>query len=70
VFNCSDHPKVKVGLITEDQAFDEIIRNFNDRFGNGKIERCEWNDYYYAVSFSVQNDEHFNNLIKSVWKLD
>lgn len=30
----------------------------------------EWNDYYSAVSASIDNDDHFVQLIKMAWKLD
>jgi len=30
----------------------------------------EWNDYYAAVSASVDNDDHFVELMKIAWKLD
>lgn len=68
-FNAEKHPKVVSGEITREQAFDEFARNFNDHTGAGKIEKCEWNDYYAAVSASVQNDEHFISLIKSTWNI-
>ena len=45
VFNASKHSKVISGEITQEQAFDEFSRNFNDHTGAGKIEQSEWNDY-------------------------
>jgi hypothetical protein len=51
-------------------VFDEFLKNFNDRTGRGKIDRYEWNDYYAAVSVSVDNDDHFDYLVKSVWNLN
>jgi Ca2+-binding EF-hand superfamily protein len=70
VFNASSHPKVKSGEITEDQVFDQFIRNFNDPSGEGKIDRYEWNDYYSAVSQNLQSDEHFIHLVKDVWRMN
>ena len=69
VFNAEKHPKVVSGEITQEQAFDEFARNFNDHTGAGKIEKCEWNDYYAAVSASVEDDEHFISLLKSTWQI-
>ena len=69
VFNGERHPKVLAGEITREQAFDEFARNLNDRTGAGKIEKIEWNDYYAAVSASVENDEHFIILLKSTWQM-
>ena len=68
--NASKHPKVVKGEITQEQAFDEFARNFNDRTGAGKIEKCEWDDYYAAVSASMDNDDHFIELIRSTWGLN
>ena len=34
VFNASKHPKVISGEITQEQAFDEFSRNFNDHLMN------------------------------------
>lgn len=64
------HPKVVSGEITLDQAFDQFLKNFNDRTGAGKIDKYEWDDYYSAVSYSMDNDEHFVLLVRSVWQLD
>ena len=70
VFNASKHPKVISGEITQEQAFNEFSRNFNDHTGAGKIEQSEWNDYYAAVSASVNDDQHFISLLKSTWQID
>jgi hypothetical protein len=52
-----------------EQAFDEFLKNFNDRTGTGKIDKLEWDDYYAAVSYNMDNDEHFLKLVKIVWQL-
>ena len=70
VYNCSFHPKVISGEMTEDQVFLEFLANFGDKNKDGRIERSEWADYYSAVSSSIDNDEHFVQLMKTAWKLD
>ena len=70
VYNCSFHPKVISGEMTEDQVFLEFLANFGDKNRDGKIQRNEWNDYYSAVSASIDNDDHFVQLMKTAWKLD
>ena len=70
VYNCSFHPKVISGEMTEDQVFLEFLANFGDKNKDGRIERSEWNDYYSAVSASIDNDDHFVQLMKTAWKLD
>lgn len=70
VYNSSLHPKVQQGLFTEEQAFRDFLSNFNDRNRDGRITRDEWNEYYAAVSFTIQEDDRFVVLVKTVWRLD
>jgi Ca2+-binding EF-hand superfamily protein len=70
VFNCAKHPKVISGEMSEEQVFGMFLKNFNDYNGQGKIERKEWNDYYYAVSYTIDNDDHFVILMKTAWNLE
>jgi len=70
VFNCAKHPKVVSGEMSEEQVFATFLKNFNDVNGQGKIDRKEWNDYYSAVSFSIDNDDHFVILMKTAWNLE
>ena len=69
VYNCSMHPKVISGEMTEDEVFAEFLTHFGDKNNDGKIDRKEWADYYAAVSSSIDNDEHFVQLMKTAWKL-
>ena len=69
VYSACMHPKVIAGQMTEDEVFLEFLANFGDRNRDGKIDRQEWNDYYAAVSSSIDNDEHFVQLMKTAWKL-
>lgn len=55
--------------MTEDQVFVQFLKNFGDKNGDGKISRAEWNDHYSAVSASIDNDEHFVQLMKTAWRL-
>lgn len=56
-------------ILTKDEAFIEFLENFKD-WKAGRIHRSEWNDYYAAVSFAVDDDDHFVQLIKTAWRLD
>jgi len=69
VYSVESHPKVISGEITEDEAFLEFLANFGDKNNDGKLTKTEWNDYYAAVSSSIDNDEHFVDLMKNAWKL-
>lgn len=70
MFNCAKHPKVVSGEMSEEQVFAMFLKNFNDVSGQGKIDRKEWNDYYSAVSASIDNDDHFVILMKTAWNLE
>ena len=37
----------------------EFLTNFNDKHGDGRIDRREFNDYYAAVSADIDSDEYF-----------
>lgn len=70
VYNCQMHPKVQNGELTEDEVFLEFLQNFGDRNRDGRITTAEWEEYYAAVSSSIDNDDHFVQLMKAAWKLD
>ena len=70
VYNCNFHPKVQSGEMTEDEVFLEFLANFGDKNRDGRIQRDEWNEYYAAVSSSIDNDEHFVQLMRAAWKLE
>ena len=70
VYNCSKHPKVVSAEMSEEQVFSLFLKNFNDKNNLGKIDRKEWNDYYSAVSYSIDNDDHFVIMLKTTWNLD
>ena len=68
-YSVAQHPKVMSGVITEDEAILEFLQNFGDKNNDGKITKTEWNDYYAAVSSSIDNDDHFCNIMSNAWKL-
>lgn len=70
VYNCSMHPKVQNGELTEDEVFLEFLQNFGDKNRDGKISAAEWEEYYAAVSSSIDDDNHFVQLMKAAWRLD
>ena len=69
VYNVDFHPKVQNGQITRDEAFLEFLKNFGDKNCDGMITKTEWCDYYSAVSASIDNDQHFVQIMKNAWKI-
>ena len=55
VYDASMHPKVQSGEYSEEQVFMEFLSCFGDVNKDGIISRQEWNDYYSAVSASIDN---------------
>ena len=69
-FDSTKHPKVMCGELSEGLAFSYFLKYFNDFDGTGKIVRKEWDDFYSAVSYSVDNDDNFVILMKTNWCLN
>ena len=69
VYSGAEHPKVISGEMTEDEVYAEFLESFGDKNQDGSISRQEWNDYYAAVSASVDNDDHFILSVTNAWKL-
>jgi len=69
VFNCIKNPKVICGELTEDQVFANFLKHFND-YGDGTIERKEWNDYFSVKSYDIDDDNYFVLLMKTAWNLE
>ena len=56
--------------MTEDEVFTQFLSNFGDKNKDGTITHAEWNDYYAAVSASIDNDDLFVQFMKNSWKLE
>ena len=69
VYDCSQHPKVRSGEMTEEEVFWDFLESFGDTNRDFRISKTEWDDYYAAVSSNIDNDDHFILLMKNAWKL-
>ena len=49
--------------MTDEEVFTEFLASFGDRNGDGIITKAEWNDYYAAVSSSIDSDDYFVMLM-------
>ncbi len=62
------------GKRSEEEAFGEFLHSLEYHFSsykeryNRKINLEEFIDYYNMVSFCIENDEHFEIMVKSTWK--
>ena len=69
-YSVEKHPKYISGEMTKDEIFMEFLANFNDKNGDGKISREEFNEYYSAVSADIDRDDYFVLMMRQAWKLD
>jgi hypothetical protein len=69
VYATNIHPRVVSGECSPDEAFLELLTNFNDRNNDGRVHREDWNAYYEKISANIANDEHFCQLMCQVWRI-
>lgn len=69
-YNARNHPKYQNGEMTEQQVFEEYLKNFEaDKSIDGRVTLDEWMDYYSGISYSIDDDPYFCLMIRNCWKL-
>ena len=66
-YSVEKHPKYISGEMTKDEIFMEFLQNFNDKNGDGKISKDEFNEYYSAVSADIDRDDYFVLMMQQAW---
>ena len=69
--NFADHPKVKGGVLTVEEAAQEFIDAFdNHGFADrdGKITRNEFLAYFGTMSFDFPTDKSFESCLRKAWE--
>ena len=58
IYSVSNHPQVKSGKMTKDEALQEFLSGFEGSQGNrdGKVTLDEWIKYYEEVSAAIDSD--------------
>jgi Ca2+-binding EF-hand superfamily protein len=71
-YDTSQHPKVRSGEMTREQALEEFLKNFEGDDGNkdGTITREEWMDYHAGLSANVDTDDEFGILLSKNWGIE
>lgn len=67
-YDVSQNPKVLSGEWTKDRALREFVKEW-DRNGDAVITREEFREYYSWVSPSIDNDDHFELMIRNAWHI-
>lgn len=77
-YNAKNHPDVRSGKKTEDEVLAEFLDTFEYQFSllndiknrDGKITLDEFMEYYNNISMSIDDDDYFEEMIKSAYNLD
>jgi Ca2+-binding EF-hand superfamily protein len=68
-YDASQHPLVKEGRMTEDEALLEFMEVFETGDADGIISVDEFDDYYNDLSAAIDNDDYFELMIRNAWHI-
>ena len=63
-YDVSKHPDVLAGKITEEQALQVFLRNW-DKDGDDQVTMEEFVEYYEWISSSIDNDDYFELMMRN-----
>lgn len=69
VYDVSFHPKFRNGQMTKDQILADFLQQWDTLQADGTVHFAEFEDYYKDVSASIDDDEYFEAVVRSAWKL-
>jgi len=69
LYDGKSHPEVKAGRMSVATVLQEMLKNFEGRSGNadGVVTLKEWSEYYGDLSASIENDDHFSEMLRAAW---
>jgi len=68
-YDCSEHPEVIAGTMTEDEVITEFMEQWETQEADGIITRAEFEDYYKDVSASIDDDDYFELMMRNAWHI-
>lgn len=68
-FNAIDHPDVRNGDLTPEQLTIGFLGVWDARDKNGAVTYNEFCDYYSGINFAVDNDDLFEAIVYSTWRI-
>ncbi|KXJ15939.1 calcyphosin-like protein [Exaiptasia diaphana] len=70
VYNVRQHKKFQSGEWDERRCLEEFLHNFDSKVDpDNTVTKTEWLNYYSGLSASIDNDAHFDLMIRQAWKL-
>lgn len=68
-YDATEHPEVKAGKLTEEDALKEFMSQWDTTEKDGKVTKDEFLDYYKDVSASIDDDDYFELVIRNAWHI-
>ena len=69
VYDVSKHPRLRSGAKTKEELLNEWLGQWDTIKADGKVTLAEFEEFYKDVSASIDDDEYFEFVIVSAWKL-
>jgi Ca2+-binding EF-hand superfamily protein len=69
VYDVSKNPDVLAGRLTERQALEEFLSQWDKTDKDGVVTQAEFLEYYKDVSASIDDDDYFELMIRNAWHL-
>jgi len=69
MYDTKHHPEVKEGTMSEDEALEHLLEQFEGGRHDGKVTLDEFHNYYANVSASVDQDDYFELMIRNAWHI-
>ncbi|CAM9205863.1 unnamed protein product, partial [Ectocarpus fasciculatus] len=68
-YDVSANPGVKAGKITERQALEEFMSQWDRIDKDNVVTFDEFEDYYRGISASIDDDTYFELMIRNAWRI-
>jgi len=68
-YDVSRLPDVRSGKISEDEALEDFLNQFDGGDKDGVIHFDEFLDYYRDISASVDSDDEFELIVRNAWHI-
>jgi len=69
-FRTAEHPEYLTGQRSEDDIFNEFLRNFDTISHDGEVSFVEFEQYYENIGAMVENDDYFEAIVRNAWQLE
>jgi len=69
VYDGSFHPKFKSGEMTQKDILSEFLSQWDTQQKDGCVTKEEFCDYYSDVSASIDEDDYFEQMMRTAWQI-